>query len=221
MERRQDNEAGGGFDPMVGLFVSLYFILLAFFIVLNLISNQQTARAVAVMESLESTFERPFPERASIPGLTPPARHPAVESDFLVEAGAAVLGMPGTARQKPAEGGNLLEIAIDTHGLFIVGEDRFSEQAAGLFATLSALLADAAGDRREVVFLFGDSGPQAGLARSRARALALAMTAAGSPAGSVGIGIRHGQSGRTIAARFAAAPLAATQIPLADAKGGA
>lgn len=211
---RQVSEERGGFDPMVGLFVSLYFILLAFFIVLNLISNQQTARAVAVMESVGSAFERPFPERASMPGLTPPARHPAVESDFLVEAGAAVLGMPGASRMMPAEGGNLLEIAIDTHALFIVGEESFSEQAPALFTTLAALLADAGGDRREAVFLFGDSGPQAELAHRRARRLAGAMVAAGSPDGSVGIGIRHGQAGRIVTARFSAAPLAATQIRL-------
>lgn len=217
---RQDLETRGGFDPMVGLFVSLYFILLAFFIVLNLISNQQTARAVAVMASLDSTFELPFPERASMPGLTPPARHPAVDSEFLVDAGSLVLGMSGTSQLAPAPGGNLLEIAIDTHALFIVGEDRFSEQAAGFFRDLAALLLDAGSDRREAIFLFGDSGPQADLARRRALRLAGAMQAAGSPPGSVGIGLRQGQSARRITAHFSAAPLAATRIRLEGAGAG-
>jgi hypothetical protein len=49
-----------GSDSTMGLFVGLYLILLAFFIMLTAVSSPSTDRASAAMESVNSTFEQPI-----------------------------------------------------------------------------------------------------------------------------------------------------------------
>lgn len=54
---------GGGADTQasIQLYISLFLILIAFFMVLNALSNQEVARRGAVMESVQSTFQNRFP----------------------------------------------------------------------------------------------------------------------------------------------------------------
>jgi len=202
-------------DPTVGLFVSLYLILLAFFIVMNHISNQQTARAVAAMESLERAFERPFPEPAKTPGLAPPQAHPASDPAFLQEAGELVSSLLGSPQATATKGGNLLQIQLDTHALFFSNAARLSEQAAPFLEEVAGLLSTSSeGMRREVVFLFGRSGEEGGLAASRAERLAVALEEAGAPVSGVSIGLLPTRSGREMRLDFRAAPLALSQLRL-------
>lgn len=190
-------------DPTVGLFVSLYFILLAFFIVMNAVSNQDTARKVAVLESLENAFERPFPVPASSPGLVPPASHVAADSRFLLRSGELVSALLGPARHLPSEGGNRLVLALPAHALFYAGDIRLSEQAAQFFEAMAKLISEAGpGERREMAILFGQRGAEGELAWRRADALARAMIASTIPGHAIAVGLDARAPGLEIAIQF-------------------
>lgn len=216
MRPREYNSGKRRLDPTVSLFVSLYLILLAFFIVMNQISNQQTARAVAAMQSLERAFERPFPEPAKTPGLAPPESHPASDPAFLIEAGELVSSLVGPPQASATQGGNLLQLRLDSHALFFAGSTGLSEQAGLLLDRLAELLAGAPpGMRREVIALFGQDGREGELASARADRLARALEDAGAPAGAIAVGLLRARRGREIRLDFRTAPLAQSRLRLA------
>lgn len=205
-------------DPTVTLFVSLYVILLAFFIVMNAVSNQTTARALAVLDSVERAFERPFPLPAEHPGLLPSAPHPVIDTTFLADAGALVSALEGVRRSYPAKGGSVLLVDFDVHRLFFEDSARLSEQAAPFLHGLAALLAGAeAGERREALFYFGSDGDEGGLVYARADALARALEKAGAPAGSIGVGLAPDRRGRKVELRLDSAPQTRSRVSLAPA----
>lgn len=186
-------------DPTVGLFVSLYFILVAFFIVMNAISNQETARSVAVMESLEDAFERPYEQKAQAPGLIPPGRHMATDDAFIEEAGTLLAAWLAPVRGLPSDGGNDMAFEIKASRLFYMDDSRLSEQAPRIFSELATLVSSAPpGMRREIVFLFGQNGPAGSHALRRADALAKAMELSSVPARSLAVGLDRHMSGRLI-----------------------
>ncbi len=205
-------------DPTIPLFVSLYVILLAFFIVMNVISNQTTARALAVLDSVERAFERPFPLRAEHPGFLPSAPHPAIDTTFLADAGALVSALEGVRRSHPAKGGNTLLVDFDVHRLFFEDSARLSEQATPFLHGLAALLAGAApGERREALFYLGTDGAEGELAYARADTLARALVKAGVPTGSLGVGLAPDRRGREVELRLDSAPRARSRVSLAPA----
>jgi len=208
-------------DPTVGLFVSLYLILVAFFIVMNEVSNQETARAVAAMESLDDAFERPYPVPALTPGLAPPASHPTGDEAFLVEAGELVASILGPPENVGAEGGNRRILELDTHALFFDDAPRLSAQAQRFFDALADVLAEApAGIRREAVFLFGRAGDEGGFAVARADRLARAMAEAGAPPAAIGVGLAPELTGRELRIELRSAALARAQVRLAGSEFG-
>jgi len=207
-------------DPTVGLFVSLYLILLTFFIVMNEISNQQTARAVAAMESVGRAFERPFPIAAKTPGLAAPQDHPAVDPTFLIDAGALVSSVFGPEQATAAAGGNVLRVSLDTHSLFFDDAAQLSEQASGFLDRLAALLNDAPpGMRREAVMLFGRTGEEGSLAAERAARMARALETSGAPANGIAVGLLPERTGRELRMEFRSARLASGDAPPANSQG--
>lgn len=208
-------------DPTLSLFISLYVILLAFFIVMNAISNQETARAVAVLESVERAFERPFPPLARTPGLVPPAPHRALDSSFLVDAGELVSPLVGRVPDFPERGGNQFSIELDAHRLFFENDARLSEQAERFLDSLASLLSGAPAEvRREALFLLGTRGSEGGLALARADRLGRALQAAGAPPGSIGVGLESDVRARTVRIRFRAQPIDRDRVTFAPDEGG-
>jgi len=180
---------------------------------MNQISNQQTARAVAALESLDRAFERPFPEPAKTPGLAPPETHPASDPSFLIDAGELVSSLVGPPQATATSGGNLLLLRIDSHALFFAESARLSEQAELLLDRLAELLAGApTGMRREVVALFGQDGGEGELAAARAERLARALEDAGAPANAIAVGLLPSRPGREIRLDFRTAPSAQAQL---------
>jgi hypothetical protein len=199
-EHHHQRDGRGRFiDPSIGLFVSLYLILLAFFIVMNVISNRETARSVAVVQSLEDAFERPFGPPVRRPGLLPPDRYAQSDSEFFRLAGALISEMPGLVRSYPAEGGNMLVFEMDARAIFFAQSAELSEQATAFFQKISTLIKSAPyGEKREIAFIFGQAKAEGDLAYRRANALALSLVGQGIPQSSLAIGLDKKAPGRRL-----------------------
>lgn len=108
-------------DRTTQIFVSLFLILLAFFMVMNAISNQVTARAEAVMESVYTTFRKTHaPNSDEIDLLA--AEKLDIHSQEFYEAVQGVLAglvdFPGTFA---SQGGDVLEAELTPAVLFASG----------------------------------------------------------------------------------------------------
>lgn len=143
----------------MSLFVSLYLILLAFFIILNSISNQATAKSSATMESVNNTFSNDNPSPATELDLQSDEVMSAPLDDLLTKIQGRFYAEFEIEGRFSNEGGRALEIRFPVNYLF----DRGSFELGTARQTfLSDIVSDLnninAGNKLDVAFLFGTGG---------------------------------------------------------------
>ena len=197
-------------DPAVALFLGLYLILLAFFILLSTVSSLSKVKSEAAVGSINSAFR----SDSRIEALT--------GDSILIARGAGqldrnLLGAVRASFSSAFPNEEVSETAIGSAVRFVISVDRIfqpdspavQEQASDLFEKLAASLESSAlGFRNEVEVvlrtgadLSSDKTPERRLLIERAGTLAREMLATGVPARSVQTGLRAGPSG-TIAFFF-------------------
>lgn len=185
-------------DPTLGLFVSLYMILLAFFIVLNFISNQNVAKQRAAMESVNSTSDRPFAARSEDPITITPAEKTAPNNEFANEVQGLLTSVINREDRFSTEGGNTLQIDLPVVRFFASNSDVLRQDRDSFISRMSELAGNVVeGERREVEFLFGSGamgfqnppGAAMRLSQQRAASLSAALVKQGFPPESLSIGL--------------------------------
>ncbi len=182
------------------LFLSLFLLVLAFFILLVTISTLEEVKTKSVMDSLTSTFT------SIVPPSTDPTRFKSKEGDLVAgqqyqetvtDIFAAALQV---AKIKVVHPGRLMQVQIPANTLFVAGEARIQ---ANQFELLDRIVAAASGRppglRFDLEFVIGsrtreDGGlPQSQtLELARAGAFAREMSERGLPPDSIAIGIEPG-----------------------------
>ena len=163
-----------GTDSSMGLFVSLYLILLAFFIVLNSISNQQASRAGAVMESVTDTFVRKHPASADTPDPLNETQEPGPKDELLTDIEGMFQTEFALSARYPAEGGTVLEVTIPAAYLFVAGDLEVRSDRHAFLRDLTDVLSKTDGiHRQEVAFLFGSGEGLVSSTLSRQQELAV------------------------------------------------
>lgn len=135
-------------DPTLVQVLSLFLLLLAFFIVLFNASRFDRGRADAVGESLTSAFRtkgqptsapRPF---SSMTGDTPG------DAQFLEKLGELVRTELEVAEVVTLRPGRILRIRVPTERMFLDGRDEVRPERAGFVASFSRLLGRPEAGRR-------------------------------------------------------------------------
>lgn len=143
-----------GSDSSMGLFVALYLILLAFFIILTSVSEQAASRGLVVMDSVNSTFQRTG--QADRPNLDPRAEIAASNDPVLKSIQRSFfseLEIPGRFSEA---GGGYFEVQFPETFLFQPGSFRVRQDMNPFLDQLVAALQDNSQEgRQEVAFLFG------------------------------------------------------------------
>ncbi|MEP3112392.1 hypothetical protein [Nisaea sp.] len=193
MAQGEDKARGASQFGSLPLFLSLFLLLLAFFIFLNSISTRQTGKSEDVLDSVRSSFasvlrggtgEGVFegePGKADDKGLR----------DELLEAFDPLLSEAEILRERP---GNPFYIDFQIERLFegdridpILDFRDFSKRVSAVLASRAAR------DGAELRFWFSVPvpGSEMLLARQRAARLAEIMIASGTPRANVSIGFRE------------------------------
>jgi hypothetical protein len=148
-----------GKDSTMSLFVSLYLILLAFFIILNSISNQATAKSSATMESVNNTFSNDNPSPATELDLQSDEVMSAPLDDLLTKIQGRFYAEFEIEGRFSNEGGRALQIRFPVNYLFDRGA---FELGTARQTFLSDIVSDLnninAGNKLDVAFLFGTGG---------------------------------------------------------------
>lgn len=191
-------------NPILIQVLSLYLLLLAFFVLLNSISSAETARSRAVAGSLQFTFAAEGRPTLSPAVFTSSLGHVIADAALEERIGELVLTEIGLAEFRVVMPGRVMELALGERALFRGGgvaidprHRRFVERLAEIVASPPA------GVRYDVdVLLAGvllpETAPDAPLDEPAARAAFLAdvLTDAGAPAASVAAGVETGAPGR-------------------------
>ncbi|MCP5366030.1 MAG: flagellar motor protein MotB [Hyphomicrobiales bacterium] len=187
-------------DNTLALFLGLYLLVLAFFILLVTISTLEEVKSKAVMQSLSSTFASIFPASTTLSAFT------SQEGEFLAgqEFQEEVTGIFATtfpvAKVEVIHPGRLMHVTLPSDRMFHDGEDRVREARKEMLDRIVAAISNRPdGLRYDLDFVIG-SPPAVGaglpigstLEMRRAGAFAQEMAARGLPADSLAVAMAPG-----------------------------
>ncbi|WP_172963391.1 hypothetical protein [Thalassospira marina] len=179
------------------LFLSLYLLLLAFFILLNTISTYEEVKAQKVQQSLSSAFASILPPTTSLDTVTSVDGPLIAAQETQQKLGDLFQSPLKVARVEVLQPGKLLEVMMHTDQLFDPEKITIRERQRGFVANLATALADTSGGAQyEMEMMLGSNLGKHGtvpidgsLEIARAGAFARAVIAAGAPARAIDVGI--------------------------------
>lgn len=152
IEEQQTRKVFGS-DSTMGLFVALYLILLAFFIILTAVSQQSAVRASAAMESVNTVFKETGVAQT---GANPNALQSAASDPVLIEIERAFTSAFDIRGQFAVAGGNIYQVQMPTDYMFEPGSFRVRASVHPTLDQLLAVLNTApTGQKQELALLFG------------------------------------------------------------------
>ncbi len=182
------------------LFLALYLVVLAFFIVLVSISSPEKVKSKAVMDSLTTVFS------SVLPPTTSPTAFAADEGNVIAvrEFQRSISNMFATqlrvARVEEVQPGRLMRVSLPVEAMFQSGQAILRENRFSLLDRIvAAISARPPGLRFDMEFVVGRAGatdapsPASPTAEiDRAGAFAREMLARGAPPNSISVGVGTG-----------------------------
>lgn len=143
-----------GSDNTLGLFVALYLILLAFFIVLTSTSQHAASRAAAAMESVNTTFQPEAPNKHE--DIDPRAVEAASNDPVLQGFQRTFFAEFNLEGRFSNQGGNTFEVQFPEDYLFPAGSFRVRPDIHPFLNQLVGGLGQSSGGwRQELAIMFG------------------------------------------------------------------
>ncbi len=194
---------GGGTTP---LFLGLFLLILAFFILLVSISTLEKVKSKAVLDSLNSTFSSILPPSSSLTVFKDEEGEITAGELFQQEITDIFTSTIEVAKVEIVHPGRLMRIRIPSDSLFFIGESKIRTSRFPLLDRIVAALSRRpAGVRYDMEFVIGGeyvdgrSLPIADtLEISRAAVFARDLMARGAPADSISIGMKPGNPAEVV-----------------------
>lgn len=192
-------------DAVLVLLLSLFLLLLVFFIVLNAHTVRDGRRTGAVLASVDRSFPVFFVDPRLREGDGPLASRSGTvtAAERLTGVGDLFASELALAKVEVVRPGRLMEVRLPADGLFLPGTATVRPERQGLIdRVVSALREEFPGERVELEALLaiGPGAPsQPPGPVQRAAALARHLLADGAPPAAVGVGVERGPPG---SARF-------------------
>lgn len=197
----EEKKPGG---DTTSLFVSLYLIILAFFMVLNSISNQSQTKVKSATDSVTRAFDNPFAPDADFVDITGEETTNLPNDEFHEQLRGVFASLVGFEGRFPTQGGNVIRVEFDQSDLYEEESSQFkSNQQAFLTQLTNFLKYEGAGTVREVEYIIytGDSFPTGpeywnDISILRAGALVAKLTPGGVREDQVSIGVAPGDENK-------------------------
>jgi outer membrane protein OmpA-like peptidoglycan-associated protein len=143
-----------GSEGTMGLFVALYLILLAFFILLNAVSEHAASKAADAMESVNVTFDPSDPRNK--PTIVPSAVDTASQDSVLSRVSQTFLAELEISGRFSSNGGNTFEARFPTDRIFEPGSFQIRRDMTPFLDQLVAAVRAAPTSKpQRVALLFG------------------------------------------------------------------
>lgn len=220
-ENSGDKKPGG---DTTSLFVSLYLIILAFFMVLNSISNQSQTKVKSATDSVTSAFDNPFEPDADFVDVTGGESTKFANDEFYEQLRGVFASLIGFEGRFPTQGGNVIRVEFNQSTLYEEESSDFrSDQQAFLTQLASFLKTEGVGTVREIEYILytGDSFPAGpeywnNISILRSGALIGRLTALGVRENQLSIGVAPGEEDK-VQISFSIRDAVASQNDLGEA----
>lgn len=158
-EKVDDKKPGG---DTTSLFVSLYLIILAFFMVLNSISNQSQTKIKTATESVSRAFDNPYEAEADFIDVSETEDTKLPNDEFYEQLQGVFASLIGFEGKFPSQGGNVIRVEFNQSDLYQNESNDFRDDQRAFFFQLSRFLqSESIGTVREIEYMVytGDSFP--------------------------------------------------------------
>lgn len=194
--------SAGAATSVMDLFVSLFLILLCFFLVMDSISNQQLVKAHAAVKSVKTTFKENLRKRPELMELVARGKLGAPSDQYYSEIKGTLAGMVDFSGIYPDREMNPIRVEVPPETLFMRGQSRVRFDQAQFFDDLAATLKSAPPEEeRSVEILVGSGAELPGEAQTwrdlyvkRAANVAKELEKRGVPSGLVSAGVLAGDT---------------------------
>ncbi len=199
----EGKSGGGGSTP---LFLGLFLLILAFFILLVSISTLEKVKSKAVLDSLNSTFSTILPSGSSVTVFNAEEEEINAGELFQQEITDIFTSAIEVAKIEIVHPGRLMRVRIPSDSLFFSGKSKIRDSRFPFLDRIVAALSNRpAGARYDMEFVIGAeyvdgrSLPIAGtLEILRAGVFARDMMARGAPTDSISIGLKPGDPAEVV-----------------------
>lgn len=141
-------------DSTTGSFVSLYLIILAFFVVMNSISNQSKSKVAAATESVTRAFSNPYEPEAAFIDVTADEEAPTPNDEFYDQIQGVFSSLVGFDKKFPTLGGHIIKVTLEQDMLFTNKSALIRDDQQDFTRQLSRFLTGGrASEKREVEFI--------------------------------------------------------------------
>ena len=201
----QPHKEGG--SNTVALFLGLYLVVLAFFILLVTMSTLEESKSKKVMDSLSSTFTSIMPPSADLQTFKSKDGDVLAGQEFQQQVTGIFATALGIDKVKTVQPGRQMRLMLQSDALFFDNEARIRPAMYPLLdRTVAALSNRPAGLRFDLEFVVGTATAEDGktmpveqtLEVLRAGAFARAMNERGIPPDSLSVGMRPGHVGEIV-----------------------
>lgn len=190
----------GGQQGTVFVYLSLFFLILAFFIVLVAISTVEETKSKAVMHSLTSTFATLLPTGDKPTDFTAKEGEVLGRQEFQEKVTGIFATSLQVAKVKVVKPGSLMRARMPASAMFYEGETRFRQNVFPFMdRTIAALGSRPPGLRFDMEFVIGapytdntNLPADETLEMARAGSFVREMIARGAPPDSISIGLSPG-----------------------------
>lgn len=191
-------------DGTTVVFVSLYLVLLAFFVMLSAISTTEEQKVRRTLDSVKATFRGPFYDDSGLIDIATRQGVTRTSNDALDDIGVLLAGLALGGPAKRQSAGDRLAVDFLTHDLFPPRRDAPRGETLALISELGEILASLDEESRiDVTFLIGralerDGGQPEAIALQTRRAARFidALTATGAKPGAFSAGLTPGDPAR-------------------------
>ncbi len=206
-------------DDTTGLFVSLYLIVLAFFVVMNSISNQDQNKVNAATESVTRAFSNPYEPEADFVDVSANEQALTPNDEFYDQILGVFASLVGFEGKFPTKGGDIVKVNFKTSDLFEDESSAFRLYQKAFLQQLADFLAGGRdSEKREIdiVISTGESLPQGpkyweDINILRAGAFVAQLTAMGVEENKLAIGMIKGKEDRMFLTFYTRERLSAVQ----------
>ena len=193
-------------DDTTGLFVSLYLIVLAFFVVMNSISNQDQNKVSAATESVTRAFKNPFEPEADFVDVSADQDAVTPNDEFYDQILGVFASLVGFDGKFPTKGGSIVKVKFKLSDLFEPESSVFQKNQQAFLQQLAGFLRGGReSEKREIDIVISSGnglpkGPQywKNINILRAGAFVHQLKAMGVEENKLGIGIVPGEDDQMI-----------------------
>ncbi|MCK5167793.1 MAG: hypothetical protein KAQ66_10740 [Rhodospirillaceae bacterium] len=195
-----------GADSTVALFLGLYLVVLAFFILLVSISTLEESKSQTVMDSLSSAFTTIVPPSADLQSFRSKDGDVLAAQEFQEQVTGIFATSVAIEKVEIVQPGKLMRVVLKSDSLFVSGEATIRDSMYPMLdRTVASLSNRPAGMRFDLEFIIGV--PTIGgksmpivetLEMTRAGNFAKAMFERGIPPDSVSVGMRPSRADEVV-----------------------